>query len=192
MNSISRYILILSPAIWLIIALSTGCGSADVAFINEVKSFEPRWMELSERFTFVDRNLSVTEARYEADLEQVMAFFDQADGADQNRLNTLKARYDKTIDERNELRKSFDELKGSFKETVVAFNDWDNQLMKNKLPKETAAQEFKDFKSKQQELVAEIENIQGNLIQNIGKHNDQLRQMTRLLEIYTSYDIEAR
>ena len=62
--------------ILILIAFSTlACGGVDITFVNQVKIFEPQWIDLSEKFSFVQRNLDLTEKRYDQDLAQVEDLF---------------------------------------------------------------------------------------------------------------------
>lgn len=168
----------------LLISLS-GCGSSDLSLINEVKRFEPEWMNLSEKVTFMDRYLRITEKRYEADLKQV----DPLISGTSSQAYQLKNQYTSMMNDRKLIADDFEKRKGEFTKAVSEFNDWQNKLMKNKLGLEKAKVEFTTFQQRHTQLTEAISEQQNGLIKNIEKHNSLMRRLTRELKIYSNYDI---
>ncbi|MEL6192350.1 MAG: hypothetical protein AAFR66_09880, partial [Bacteroidota bacterium] len=67
-----RHRISLYPILFVLsILLFMGCGREDLALVNQIKRLEPQWMELSEKVSFIDRNLGITQRRYVEDLEVI-------------------------------------------------------------------------------------------------------------------------
>ncbi|MCI4669368.1 MAG: hypothetical protein MRZ79_14630 [Bacteroidia bacterium] len=178
-----RRIVFLLPVISLF--LFTACGSSDLSLINEVKRFEPEWMNLSEKVTFVDRYLRITEKRYEADLNEV----DPLISGTSSEAYQLKNQYKSMMNEQKVIMDNFAKQKEEFSKAVSEFNVWQNKLMKNKLAIEKAKVEFDTFKDRHNQLTNSITDHQNELVKNIERHNSLMRRITRELKVYTNYDI---
>ncbi|MEO0898242.1 MAG: hypothetical protein AAFY71_17655 [Bacteroidota bacterium] len=163
----------------------SSCGSTDLSLINQVKRFEPEWMSLSEKVTFMDRYLRVTSRRYVEDLQEV----DPLISPSNSEAYGLKNQYKTMMDEQTAIATDFDARKAEFAKAVAEFNEWQNKLMKNKLATEEAAQEFINWQKKEENLATGIDKLQNDLIKNIEKHNSLMRRIARSLKIYTNYDI---
>jgi chromosome segregation ATPase len=172
--------------------LLSACGGVDIAFVNQVKLFEPRWIDLSEKFSYIERNMKLTEKRYPQDLKQVEALFETV-GADQRiELINLRNQYREVVQERLKLLDDYDKTRQQFSNTVHEFNDWENKLMQNDLDEEVAKMDFIKYQNDHQELMKQVDGLQTRLIQNIERHNSILRSMTQILRVYTNYDLNPR
>lgn len=166
------------------------CATTDLAFVNEVKTFDPRWMDLSEKFRYVKRNLELTEVRYQKDLDQISELF-KASGKS-SRFSGMKSTYNEMVDERDKILEDFDSQMAEFEKTVYEFNEWENKLMRNDLDPEQAKQDFFEFKNTHGVLLGEIDELQTRLIKNIESHNSVIRRMTQALGIHTSYELDPK
>ena len=176
----------------VILLIVSSCSSTDLAFINEVKTFEPRWMDLSEKFLYVKRNLQLTETRYQQDISQIEDQFEKVQAGRRTQLYTLRNEYRNMIEGRDKIQKEYESQYGDFTKTIYEFNEWGNKLMKNDLKSEQAKIRFIEFKEAYEMQLAEIDELQTTLIQNIELHNRLMSSMTSLLEIYTSYQIDPK
>lgn len=177
-----RVVIILSSVLLFVLS---GCGSSDLSLINEVKRFEPEWMNLSEKVTFVDRYLRITEKRYESDLNEV----DPLISGTTSEAYQLKNQYRSMMNEQKVIVDQFEQKKKEFVKAVEDFNVWQNKLMKNKLAIEKAKVEFEKFKQRHAQLTEAITGYQTDLIKNIEQHNSLMRRMARELKVYSNYDI---
>jgi len=165
--------------------LLNGCGSADLSLINEVKRFEPEWMNLSEKVTFMDRYLRITEQRYQEDLSEVSPMI----SGTSSEAYQLKNQYKSMMEERDAIAGDFKDKKKDFTDAVSEFNVWQNKLMKDKLAIEKAKVQFETYQQRHAQLTQSITTIQDRLIKNIEEHNSLMRRMSRTLKVYTNYDI---
>lgn len=186
MQNSLRYLLIL-------IAFSTlACGGVDITFVNQVKIFEPKWIDLSEKFSFVQRNLDLTQKRYEQDLNQVEALFSEARGETRVELMNSRNRYREMMAERDDIQEAYETKSKEFSDLVYEFNEWENRLMKGKWKEDEARAAFIQYKAQYDELDKQVRALQTDLLKNIETHNSILQSMTKRLEIFTNYDIQAK
>ncbi|MDX2246217.1 MAG: hypothetical protein SF052_05555 [Bacteroidia bacterium] len=176
----------------IFVLIHSGCESVDLSLVNQVKRFEPEWMNLSEKVSFIDRNLRITNQRYEKDLEEVNPFISDPGTAERTDLYGMRSQYRNMIAERDDIQKKFDESKTHFVTAVTEFNEWQNKLMKKRLDSDKARIQLQEYQRTYRELYKEIDTLQNELIRNINKHNSLLRQITSALKLYTNYDINYR
>ena len=98
------------PIIILAVLITSGCGSVDLSLINQVKRFEPEWMNLSETVSFVDRNLRITHQRYDADFKEIDPFISDPNSNERNSLFGLRSQYMNMVKDRDKLQETFDKL----------------------------------------------------------------------------------
>lgn len=169
--------------------LVSACGPSDLSLINEVKRFEPEWMNLSEKVSFINQHLRITHRRYEQDLNEVNPFISDPGMAERSNLLGMRSAYKNMMTERDELETRFQEQRQLFIQTVEDFNNWQTKLMKDKLSESEASQGFADFQAQHDALSAEMAEIEKEVVKNIEKHNSLLRRITSALKLYTNYDI---
>lgn len=168
------------------------CQSVDLSFVNQVKRFGPQWMVLSEKLSFIERNLSITERRYLKDLESVNGRLRRYQPAESSAVYGNINRYRSTIAERDKIKTQFEADKKAFVEKVQAFNAWENKLMKHKLDMDSANQSFETYQEDYQTLFKSIDALQQSTIENIEQHNLILRSLTRDLGMFENFDIEIQ
>lgn len=181
-----RYFLIL-------IAFSVlACGGVDITFVNKVKIFEPKWIDLSENFSYVQRNLDLTQKRYDEDLSQVESFFTGAKGNNRVELMNSRNRYREIVAERDELQEAYETKYKTFSDVVYEFNEWENRLMKGKWGDDEARAAFIQYKAQYEEMDKQVLKLQTDLLKNIESHNSILQSMAKRLDIFTNYDMQAK
>lgn len=173
------------------------CGSADLAFVNEVKRFEPRWMGLGEKVAFVNRNLNQTQRRYEADLKEVESAFstsgsESAGSESRTQVYSLRGEYRTVITRRDSIQARFNEEKARFTEEVNRFNGWQSKVMKNQLDPLEAQADFDEFMKKYESIREAIDRMQGEIIANIEAHNSIMAQMTEELGLHSNYALDPK
>lgn len=157
----------------------TGCNSTDLSLLNEVKRFEPEWMDLSEKVTSMKELFSETETTYSAFMAYVSPYLSDPDRNQRNGLATAKSRYQNLMEERDELEKSFADPRKRFEEKVREFNQWQNDLMRDKLKEGEAYEQFNAYQDTYRGLEKEINEIENKLLENIEKSNSLVRSITR-------------
>ena len=170
--------------IFCLLFIAWGCSSQDLALINEVKRFEPQWMDLSEKVTSMQRTLRITELRYPKDLEVIKAEIGNS-GHD-----NLLSQYRRISRERSEIHERFKTQKESLTQQVVSFNDWETDLMKNRLDEYEARTKFNEFRKGYRDLVREIDEIHSDMVRNIEVRNSVAFQLGRQLGLYQNFAIE--
>ncbi|RMG16147.1 MAG: hypothetical protein D6730_25480 [Bacteroidetes bacterium] len=168
-----------------------GCGASDLSFINEVKRFEPHWMSLSEKSAKIQHNLSITRRRYPKDMDAIAPMIRKG-GKDWAYLLSLKNQYSRVMSQRDSLEAQYQRKKEVLVKTVTEFNQWSNQLMKNKLDEDQARRQFEQYRQQQQQLEVEMDRIYTELIQNIESHNAILRRIAQALNLYNNFDIDPK
>lgn len=182
--------LIIYPlCLFVILFACTSCGDKDLSLINEVKRFDPEWMNLSEQVSGIDRLLRITDRRYEQDLNEVDPFISDPASNERSNLFGLKSQYRNMMADRDKIKESFEEQKQQFVTTVHDFNEWQNDLMKNKVDLGTARTTLEDFQKQHEAIKAEISKSEKAVEDNIQTHNSIMRRITSRLKLYTNYDI---
>lgn len=187
-----KRILLPVNSLLILVFLLSGCGSVDLSLINEVKRFEPEWMNLSETVVFIERNLNVTMRRYEKDLNEVEPFIKNPKSNERNNLFGLRSQYQNVMQKRDEIKGNFETQKEDFVATVSEFNEWVNKLMKNKLSEDEAYASFRSYREKHNTLKTGMRELETELIKNIQEHNSILKQITNKLRLYSNYDINPK
>jgi len=122
MKNIKHIRLTITSIVLLSGMLFTNCGSEDIALINEVKRFEPQWMNISESAAFIQQKLSVTRRRYPKDLEAIEPSIRNVTGADQTVIYSLRSQYRKVMSDREELEQRYQKASQKLEEIVRKLN----------------------------------------------------------------------
>jgi chromosome segregation ATPase len=172
-------------AVFLIVATMgwflTGCGSTDLALLNEVKRFEPEWMDLSEKVTDLSRLIRKTDNAYESFRIFASPRLGDADANERNGLDNPMARYRNLIKERDELAEDFSEKRERFEKAVQDFNQWQNALMRDELDEEEANKTFETFRETHATLEAEITQVEAKVTKNVEASNTMVRTVCRAI-----------
>ncbi|RMG65191.1 MAG: hypothetical protein D6722_16160 [Bacteroidetes bacterium] len=185
-----KRILLLSTLIVSLLGLTlSGCGSDDLSLINEVKRFDPEWMTLSSKVSFIDRYLRITARRYQADFDEVDPYISDPATTERSNLYGLRSQYRNMMQDRDKLETRFGKTKEAFVSAVESFNDWQTQLMKGRLDEDEARQEFVGIKAGYDSLAVDLNQLQDDLIRNIEQHNALMNRITRAVDIHASFEI---
>lgn len=166
-----------------------GCGSSDLSLINDVKRFEPEWMNLSEKVIFLDRYLEITGKEYEAHISEVSPLISESGTSE---LLRLRRDYKKMSEERETIEEKFRSQQANFEDEVKAFHSWQNRLMKGKLDEDRAKTQFTDFQASYNSLNTSLTDLQDRLIRNIENHNSIMGKIASKVMPHSSYDIMYR
>jgi hypothetical protein len=169
-----------------------GCGSTDLALINQVKRFEPEWTRLADKVSYIDRNLRSTHRHYQADFEAVNPYLTNTRLMSQYRMPSMRSQFLNVISQRDSIQTRFTEGKEKFLTELHAFNEWENQLMRGRVGKNEAYQQFSAYKEKVAIMQEDMGVLQDMLISNIEEHNSILRQLSGALDLYQNFDINPR
>lgn len=168
------------------------CAPPDLSLVNQVKRFEPEWGAVSEKVTFMDRNLRLSRRRYPQDLEELKPHILRATDARRSELLGLQQQYQDMMRERDDIQQRFEAQKSRFLGEINKFNDWENSLSQGLVSRDAANRDFAEFRATHQELKVEFDKLQTELIRNLEKHNTLARRLSTMLELYTNYTIEYK
>ena len=182
----------LIPAILVLFCLVAGCGQANLAVLNDVNLFAPKWQEISQQYAFVKRNVGMALPLYQEHLDIMEPKIQKASSRRKPELIGLRNRYQEMMREAEELKVTYGTEYETLKKTVIIFNDWQTRLMKNKLSDAEAETDFATFKVKYREIREKATALQSSLIKNVETHNSLIEAMADLVGDYQSYKIEVR
>lgn len=172
-----KQLLLLSLAV--VALLWSGCGSTDLSLLNEVKRFEPEWMDLSEQVTDISRLLRKTETTYEEFVAFASPRVGSPEADEATELSRALADYRGLIKERDALSERFEETRKRFEEAVQAFNRWQNALMRDELKAKKAQAEFERYQQTYAQLSEEMATLEHDLGDNVESANSLVRQICR-------------
>ena len=173
--------------LWVLPACQS--STSDLAFVNDVKTFEPKWMDLSETLSYIGRNILVTDNRYNKDLSDIKA---ATKGAAIGDMEDLLRQYRNMTTMQHEIKKRYENQKELFTKSVHAYNDFENKVMKNKLSLDKAKKNFENFKQQYEDLAEDITKSHADIVRNIEEHNALTRKMVQVSGTYTNFDIDPR
>jgi hypothetical protein len=179
--------------LWMTASLLIGsCAPPDLSLVNQVKRFEPEWGAVSEKVTFMDRNLRLSRRRYPQDLEELKPHILRTTDARRSELIGLQQQYQDMMRERDDIQQRFEAQKSRFLGEIEKFNEWENSLSQGFVSRDAATRDFAEFRAIHQELKTEFDKLQTELIRNLEKHNTLARRLSTMLELYTNYTIEYK
>lgn len=155
----------------------SGCGSSDLSLLNEVKRFEPEWMDLSEQVISLNNLLRRAEATSESFADHAMSRLRTA-----NRGSELTKRFQSLTDERNKISSQFEEKRETFETTVYKFNEWQNDLMQDKLKEKKATETFKSYQETYLEIQKGVEETEKEVIKNVEAYNRLVREIADVIK----------
>ncbi|MFK7970877.1 MAG: hypothetical protein AB8F95_10940 [Bacteroidia bacterium] len=174
-----------------LISLLASCGSADLAVLNEVNMFSPKWQEVSQQFAFVKRNVERAVPIYKDYLAEVEPRIDESDLSKKAELLTLRNRYREVLREGEKIHESYKSSYGDLKTTVTSFNEFQTRLMRNKLSAAEARADFATYKVQYRDVKQKAFEMQSALVKNIESHNSISSAIADLLGDYQTFKIET-
>ncbi len=174
-----------------VLVVMTACGSADLTMLNEVKRFEPEWTRLSTTVIAIKTNLKLTE-RYASDLKEVDPYLSDLNAVSQSDLADMRSRYRGMMSERDSIAAKFGRELIQFEEEVTGFNNWVNDLMKEKEDKPTTQRRFEQYQRKHQATTEVMDDLYARLVRNIELHNSLMRRIAGAVNLYGNYEITVK
>jgi chromosome segregation ATPase len=184
MTSLHRFSigqLLLGLCLLFAVALGPGCSSTDLSLLNEVKRFEPEWMDLSEQVAGIEELLQRTELRYQSFLAFAGPQLNDPEANQRYDISGARSQYRSIIAGRDQIEQDFETQKQAFIEAVSDFNRWQNQLMKDQLNEEEARAELEKYRTQHQKLAQSINQLEAKLLQNIEESNTMVRRVCNAL-----------
>lgn len=183
--------LVLLPLLALI-AL-TGCKEPDIKLVNKVKGFEPKWATLNEKMSYLDRNLEQAEKRFEQDFKEIEGALDGiADSLKGRNYRKMLDDYTTIITDRDTMRTLWTSNKEAYTKEVDVFNEWEKTVMDGDVEADEGLKRLDTFKKFQKRLETQADSMTTALEGMYDKHNKILRELSRMMEIFTNYDIKMQ
>ncbi|MFN0203160.1 MAG: hypothetical protein ACKVTZ_16660 [Bacteroidia bacterium] len=157
-------------------------STLDLGFTNQMQAYEPKFMELSEKVSYVDRNLSVTDLRYPKDLAELSKY----SGSDAS----FQGNYRNMMAQRDAIRKEFTTEKQKFSKLITDFNDFRNRVMQNQVNGEEAKKEFDGIMKNYGTSITKLDDVKQRIVHNIEDHNRLTRNLALSVNVYTNFNID--
>ncbi|MEM7035545.1 MAG: hypothetical protein AAF570_01125 [Bacteroidota bacterium] len=178
---------------FLAVSLLHSCKEPDIKLVNKVKNFEPRWATLSEKMSYLDRNLSMAEKRFEKDFGELEGMLGTIpDSLRGRKYRGMLKEYDLLIVDRDTMRTLYDSNKTVYVATVEEFNDWEKKVMNADIETEAGLATLKDYRKIQKSIQADTDSMTTKLEALFQSHNTILREISRMMEVFTNYDIKMQ
>ena len=170
-----------------------GCKEPDIKLVNKVKSFEPKWATLSEKMSYLDRNLKQAEKRFEKDFAELEGMLGVIESSKKGkRYRGMLKDYDTLVVHLDTLRIMLEEDKDNRNSAVTEFNDWEKKVMGADIGTEAGLEELIVFKMTQSQLENRTDSLTGVLDGLFTEHNLILKNLSEMMEIYANYDIRMQ
>lgn len=177
----------------ILLGLAVSCKEADVRLVNKVKTFDPKWSTLNEQFTWLDRNLSLLEKRFEQDFKEVEGMLTAIpDSLRGRKYRTMLKDYEGIIQSRDTSRLIYTDVKSSYVKAVNKFNDWEIKVSAGDIETEQGYKDLEVYQQQYTGMETITDSLKGVLTTLAASHNKILRELSELMEIYTNYDIQLR
>lgn len=176
----------------LSLSLLCSCGKSDLAFVNQVLTIEPKWMDLTDKVSYIDRNLQVTDLRYDKDYMELGKLSTSApkDSTGKVISSSFGDGYKKMQNQKNEIKKEFKTTQERFVKTRYAFEEWKNKVTQNKIDGKSGKGEYEKYNKEYAELNKKMEDLKVRLVHNIEDHNRLTRAVALSANNYTNYNID--
>jgi chromosome segregation ATPase len=189
-NRIFRALL---TALLLTVVIAQSCKEPDIKLVNKVKGFAPRWATLGEKMTYLDRNLTQAEKRFEKDFDELEGMLGViADSLKGRKYRIMLKDYDSLTVKRDTIRAIYTANKAEYKSEADDFNAWEKQVMAAEIETEAGLSRLKEYKAVQKRLEHQADSLTTELETLYSQHNTILRDLARMMEIYTNYDIRMQ
>ena len=183
----------LGLALILALFVLQSCKEPDIKLVNKVKTFEPRWATLSEKLSYLDRNLSLAEKRFEQDFKELKGLLGVIpDSLRGRKYRKMLKDYDLLIVDRDTMRTVFDSSKLHYVSVVEEFNAWEKKVMNAEIEKEDGLTKLKEFRVIQKGIQADTDSMTNHLKTMFQSHNTILRNISKMMEVFTNYDIKMQ
>lgn len=176
----------------LSLSLLFSCGKSDLAFVNQVLTIEPKWMDLTDKVSYIDRNLQIVDLRYDKDFAELSKFSTSApkDSTGKVISSSFSDGYKKMQNQKNEIKKEFKTLQDGFVKTRYAFEEWKNKVTQNKINGKTGKADYERYNKEYTTLNKKVEDLKTRLVHNIEDHNRLTRAVALSANNYTNYNID--
>ncbi|MEM0998120.1 MAG: hypothetical protein AAGN35_13615 [Bacteroidota bacterium] len=180
-------------AVLLTVVFAQACKEPDIKLVNKVKGFAPQWATLNEKMSYLDRNLTQAENRFEKDFQELEGMLGViADSLKGRKYRAMLKDYDSLTVKRDTMRTLYTTNKEEYTLEVDAFNSWEKKVMSAEIDTEGGLERLKVYKGVQKRLEFSTDSLTSELETLFEQHNTILRDLARMMEIYTNYDIRMQ
>ncbi len=167
------------------------CNKPDIRLVNKVKSFSPKWSQLNDKFTNLDRNLNTAEEHFEQDFAEVEGLLGEiADSLKGRNYRKMLDEYEEIIQVKDTVREVYDTRKAEYSKVVPEFNEFEKQVTGGEIRSDEGIPQLKEYRGIHREINAELDSVTTELSQSFDKHNRILRELCSMMEIFRNFDIQ--
>lgn len=186
---------VLAPAFRIVCLIAliltfSACNKPDIRLVNRVKSFSPKWSQLNDKFTNLDRNLKTAEEHFEQDFAEVEGLLGEiADSLKGRDYRKMLDEYKEIIHVKDTIRSYYDSTQTQYSLIVPEFHDFEKAVTGADIESEEATVKLKDYRAIHKTLDAGIDSVTVELSGSFDKHNRVLRELCSMMEIFRNFDI---
>ena len=171
--------------------LFVACNKPDIRLVNKVKSFSPKWSQLNDKFTGLDRKLKTAEEHFEHDFAEVEGLLGEIDGADKGRdYRKMLDEYQEIIHVKDTIRTIYKTRKEEYNLVVPQFHDFEKNVTGGDIETEEGMGKLKEYRGIHKSINVEIDSVTTELSASFDKHNRILRDLCSMMEIFRNFDIQ--
>ncbi len=168
----------------------SACNKPDIRLVNRVKSFSPKWSQLNDKFTNLDRNLNTAEEHFEADFAEVEGLLGEiADSLKGRNFRKMLDEYQEIIQVKDSIRSFYDSTKTEYSLVVPEFHDFEKVVTGGDIGSEEGMEELKKYRSIHKTMSLGVDSVTTELSASFDKHNRVLRELCSMMEIFRNFDI---
>lgn len=169
------------------------CNEPDIRLVNKVKTFEPKWAELNDKLTYLDRNLDIAEDRFEKDFAELEGMLGQVPDSLRDRTYRKNlARYDTLVMQRDTIRSIYTVSKEECGTNIEDYNEWEKKVMDGSIDSSEGDTTLKAYKEVHARLDHSTDSVTQVLETAFADHNSILRDLARRIGIFQNFDIRMQ
>lgn len=173
-----------------IILIFNACNKPDIRLVNQVKSFSPKWSQLNDKFTNLDRNLNTAEEHFEKDFAEVEGLLGEiADSLKGKNYRKMLDEYEGIIHIKDTIRSVYDTLIADYNAIVPEFHDFEKAVTGAEIDSEEGLPKLKEYRVAHKAMDAKLDSVKVELSESFDNHNRILKKLCSMMEIFLNFDI---
>lgn len=168
----------------------SACKQPDIRLVNKVKTFSPKWAQLNDKFSRLDRNLDIAEDRFAKDFAEIEGMFGEIEGKLKGKeYRGMLVDYEKIVTDLDTIRNIYVENKSVYSVVVQEFNSFEQQVMNVEIESDEGKVKLKEYKAIHKEIEAETDSLKLVLEGSFSQHNSILRGLCEMMGVFQNFDI---
>lgn len=169
------------------------CNEPDIRLVNKVKTFDPKWADLNDKLSYLDRNLDIAEERFEADFAEIDGMLGEIpDSLRGRKYRTMLKDYDTLIISRDTIRHIFEATKAEYGTRIQTFHEWEKLVMDGSVTSDPGLDTLAVFRKAHKRMEHVTDSVTTVLATSFEEHNRILRQLAVLMGIFQNFDIRMQ